>query len=112
MPDSDELPQPQSSPFSSSSSYVTHREMDLFRKDLDALRKAERVADQEALRLAREQLTKALADTNNFREEAREDKAKYAETSYVDAQMAKLEQALRADYNKEIQSLSSKVTAV
>lgn len=65
---------------------------------------------QEALRLARDALREALAKTNEFREEAVADKDKYAEKNLVDAALAKMEQSLRTDINKDIQSLSTRIT--
>lgn len=72
----------------------------------------ERNADQEALRLARTALEKALAQTNEFRAEATEDKQKYAELSLVISELAKLKQSLETDFARENQALANRIANV
>lgn len=73
---------------------------------------SERNADQEALRIARESLAKALAQTNEFRAEATEDKAKYAENTVMFSELAKLKQELETEYERENQVLVTRINSV
>ena len=77
--------------------WVTHREADIRFREHDRQHDLERASGAEALRLAREALEKALARTNEFREEATQDKAKYAELTTLNAEIAKLEATLKSE---------------
>ena len=72
----------------------------------DRERAADRKGDQEALRLARNEVKTALARTNEFRQEATEDKERFADKTFVVSELAKTEANFKSELAKIIANQS------
>lgn len=96
-------------PVTHSEAYATQREVDLRIRSVERESESRWRSAEEALRLAREAYMTAFENTNNFRREATEDKAKYSEQAWVASELARMEQLLRTDFVRELQQVETKV---